>query len=116
MRIDGTNEPTDFNSELVDVEIRHGDGKWPGLFVEGLVEETFIPVCAPTLAAPGSLSAVDVLDFRLIHSVKSQAQWSRWLALADMSRRNAGGVSFSTAATWRLTRLSAAWVSRWKAR
>ena len=84
VRIDGTNEPTDFNSELVDVEIRHGDGKWPGLFVEGLIEETFIPVCVPTLAAPDSLSTADVLDFRLIHSVKSQAQWGRWLALAEV--------------------------------
>ena len=36
VRLDGTNEPTDFSRELVDLEIRHGDGKWPGLFVEGL--------------------------------------------------------------------------------
>ena len=39
VRLDGTNEPTDFNRELVDLEIRHGDGRWPGLFVEGLAEE-----------------------------------------------------------------------------
>ena len=57
VRLDGTNEPTDFNREAVDVEIRHGDGKWPGLFVEGLIEETFIPVCSPSLAKAGSLSA-----------------------------------------------------------
>lgn len=41
VRLDGTNEPTDFNREMVDVEIRHGDGRWPGLFVEGLTEEYF---------------------------------------------------------------------------
>lgn len=84
VRLDGTNEPTDFNREAVDLEIRHGDGKWPGLFVEGLIEESFVPVCAPSIAKPASLAAHEVLQFRLIHSVKSQAQWTRWLALAGV--------------------------------
>ncbi|GGE05237.1 LysR family transcriptional regulator [Aureimonas endophytica] len=84
VRLDGTNEPTDFNRELVDIEIRHGDGRWPGLFVEGMGEESFVPACSPKLAAPGSLAPEDLPDFRLIHSVKSQAQWSRWFALAGL--------------------------------
>jgi DNA-binding transcriptional LysR family regulator len=85
LRVDGTNEPTDFNRELVDVEIRHGDGRWPGLFVEGLVEESFIPVSSPQLAPAGSLACKDVTRYRLIHSVKSQAQWPRWLKEAGVS-------------------------------
>ncbi len=85
IRVDGTNEPTDFNRELVDVEIRHGDGRWPGLFVEGLVEESFIPVCSPSLLAAESLTAQDVTRWRLIHSVKSQAQWQRWLKEAGVN-------------------------------
>ncbi|KQZ62117.1 LysR family transcriptional regulator [Rhizobium sp. Root149] len=85
LRVDGTNEPTDFNRELVDVEIRHGDGRWPGLFVEGLVEESFIPVSSPQLAPMGSLACKDVMRYRLIHSVKSQAQWPRWLKEAGVS-------------------------------
>ncbi|WP_337269120.1 LysR substrate-binding domain-containing protein [Oryzifoliimicrobium ureilyticus] len=85
LRVDGTNEPTDFNRELVDVEIRHGDGRWPGLFVEGLAEETFIPVCSPQLASIGSLQPDEVTHHRLIHSVKSQAQWPRWLKEAGVS-------------------------------
>ena len=56
VRLDGTNEPTDFDRESVDVEIRHGDGRWPGLFVEGLSEEEFWPVCAPAYASAGSLA------------------------------------------------------------
>ncbi len=36
VRLRRTNEPTDFNQELVDLELRHGNGRWPGLFVEGL--------------------------------------------------------------------------------
>ncbi|WP_192385848.1 LysR substrate-binding domain-containing protein [Mesorhizobium silamurunense] len=84
IRLDGTNEPTDFNRELVDLEIRHGDGRWPGLFVEGMAEETFVPACAPALAGAGSLRAEDLTRFRLIHSVKSQAQWPAWFKLAGM--------------------------------
>lgn len=80
IRLDGTNEPTDFNRDIVDLEIRHGTGRWPGLHVEPLVEERFIPVCSPALADPGSLDAKDLLDFRLVLSVKAQIQWPAWFA------------------------------------
>ena len=80
VRIDATNEPTDFSREGVDIEIRHGEGNWPGLFVEGLAEERFLPVCAPTLCAPGTLEPSDLPAYRLIHSVKSQMQWGGWFA------------------------------------
>jgi LysR family transcriptional regulator, glycine cleavage system transcriptional activator len=85
IRVDGTNEPTDFTRELVDVEIRHGDGRWPGLFVEGMSEESFVPACSPDYGASGSLTAEDLPNHRLIHSVKSQAQWSRWFPLAGVN-------------------------------
>ncbi|MDQ0395317.1 LysR substrate-binding domain-containing protein [Labrys monachus] len=85
VRLDGTNEPTDFSRELVDLEIRHGDGRWPGLFVEGLAEESFLPVCAPSLAAAASLAAEEIARHRLIHSLKSQAQWTRWFPLAGVT-------------------------------
>jgi len=85
VRLDGTNEPTDFNQELVDLEIRHGNGRWPGLFVEGLAEERFLPVCAPSYAAASSLSVEELPSHRLIHSVKSQAQWGAWFQLAEVT-------------------------------
>jgi DNA-binding transcriptional LysR family regulator len=84
VHIDGTNEPTDFSKEGVDIEIRHGEGRWPGLFVEGLTEEEFLPVCAPTYLPAASLVPADVARHRLIHSVKSQVQWSTWFRLADV--------------------------------
>ncbi|OKH86900.1 LysR substrate-binding domain-containing protein [Thalassospira sp. TSL5-1] len=80
IRLDGSNEPTDFNRDLVDMEIRHGAGRWPGLHVEGLVEERFIPVCAPSLLSGNNLVAKDLLHHRLIHSVKAQIQWKTWFA------------------------------------
>lgn len=85
LRLDGTNEPTDFNQEAVDVEIRHGDGRWPGLFVEGVAEEQFYPVCSPSYATAGSMMPEDLLGHRLIQSVKSQAQWNNWFPLAGIT-------------------------------
>ncbi len=84
VRLDGTNETTDFMREAVDLEIRHGIGRWEGVFVEGLAEESFVPVCAPSFAQPASIAHGDVANYRLIHSVKSQAQWVNWFALVGV--------------------------------
>ncbi len=82
LRVDATNEPTDFTREGVDLEVRHGEGEWPGLVVEPVAEERFLPVCAPALAAAGSLRAEQLGAQRLIHSVKSQVKWAAWFAAA----------------------------------
>jgi len=88
VRLNGTNEVTDFTRETVDVEIRHGRGQWPGLYTEGLAEELFFPVCRPDYASPGSLSAGDVVHHRLIQSVKSQVQWPTWFSLTRITPPN----------------------------
>src|SRR5215210_178857 len=85
VRVDATNEPTDFSREGVDVDIRHGEGNWPGLFVEGIAEERFLPACAPALCAPATLEPSDLPRHRLIHSVKSQMQWGRWFVAAGVT-------------------------------
>lgn len=82
LRLNATTEPTDFSREAVDLEIRHGEGRWPGIFVEGLAEEAFLPVCSPSYAAALSMAATDLPGQRLIHSVKAQVQWSQWFAMA----------------------------------
>jgi LysR family transcriptional regulator, glycine cleavage system transcriptional activator len=88
VRLDGTNEPTDFSKESVDVEIRHGEGKWPGLYVEGLAEESFLPACSPSYCPAGSLRPADLANHRLIQSVKSQVQWGSWFPLTGVVPRD----------------------------
>ncbi|MEC5292476.1 LysR substrate-binding domain-containing protein [Aurantimonas sp. C2-6-R+9] len=80
IRLDGTNEPTDFSRESVDIEIRHGEGRWPELHVEPFAEERFYAVCAPGYVSSGRVDPETITDYRLIHSVKSQMQWSRWFS------------------------------------
>lgn len=85
VRVDATTEHTDFTRETVDLEIRHGDGRYPGLYTEGFAEERFWPVCAPSLLPRASLDAGDIVSHRMIHSLKSQVQWSRWFGLNKVS-------------------------------
>lgn len=80
LRINGTTEITDFSRESVDVEIRHGEGKWPGVHIEGLAQEDFFPVCSPSYHAAHSLRCSDLQSHRLIYSVKAQLQWAHWFA------------------------------------
>jgi DNA-binding transcriptional LysR family regulator len=85
VRVNGASEPTDFAREDVDVDIRHGNGEWPGLFVEALAEEQFYPVCARGYAEPFGFEPATLTRHRLIHSVKSQAQWSIWFKAAGVA-------------------------------
>lgn len=84
VRINGSSEPADFAKDSVDLEIRHGNGHWPGLNAEHLVNEQFIPVCSPELIPPRSITALELLNFRLIYSVKAQVQWQTWLAQSGL--------------------------------
>ena len=53
VRLDGTNEPTDFDRESVDVEIRHGDGRWPGAICGGTVGGRVLACLRPRLCQCG---------------------------------------------------------------
>jgi LysR family transcriptional regulator, glycine cleavage system transcriptional activator len=86
VRIDGTNEVTDFVHEDVDIEIRHGEGNWPGLYVEGIAREQFLPVCAPGYVVGNRMAIAEITSHKLIHSVKSQVQWEGWLDAAGVKR------------------------------
>lgn len=87
VRLDGSNEPVDFNRDSVDLEIRHGTGSWPGLHAEPLAIESFLPVCSPALAMAGSLTPSQVGEHRLIRSVKAQVQWPAWFEAMQVEQR-----------------------------
>lgn len=80
LRLDATNDPPDFERENIDIEIRHGAGIWPGVYVEPIGEEQMQVLCSPNYAAPGSLRVQDLPDHQLIHSVKNIVQWPQWFA------------------------------------
>jgi LysR family glycine cleavage system transcriptional activator len=79
VRIDVSDRLVDLSHEEVDLAVRFGNGKYPGLRVDRLFEETIFPVCSPKLLA-GRRPLKQPRDLRhhtLIH-VDWQAQWATW--------------------------------------
>ncbi|WGF88519.1 LysR substrate-binding domain-containing protein [Marinivivus vitaminiproducens] len=88
LRIDATAEFTGFDRGGVDLDIRYGEGRWPGLYVEPLTQESVRPLCAPSLlGGRGHIEPAELPNFRLIHSVKSLANWQQWFDLAGVRTR-----------------------------
>jgi LysR family glycine cleavage system transcriptional activator len=79
-------ELLDLTAGEVDVAIRYGAGRYPGLEVKRLFSETVIPVAAPSLLAEQPLNApADLAHHILLHDGSpdlddSCPDWSMWLA------------------------------------
>ena len=64
-----------------DVEIRYGQGHWPGMHVHEFLKEDIFPVCSPALLEGGHapLALADLERFELLHDVMS-IDWQHFLA------------------------------------
>jgi LysR family transcriptional regulator, glycine cleavage system transcriptional activator len=81
VRLHATPEPPDFYGTNVDVEIRYGDGVWPGMHVVRVLPDRVTPMLAPGLLAtlPERPAAADLAQLPLIHSERSLVRWGAWL-------------------------------------
>lgn len=80
----------DFTSEDVDVCIRYGDGRYPGMRVDRLLTENIFPVCSPSLLdRPGRplREPADLANFDLLHD-DSFGDWRVWLLAAGVEGVN----------------------------
>lgn len=86
VRVASQNQIDDFGNVIgeegpnwVDVRIRYGRGKWPGLHVTKLFDEDILPVCSPGLLEDRApLQSIEDLDaFPLIHD-DMQMSWESW--------------------------------------
>jgi LysR family glycine cleavage system transcriptional activator len=67
----------DFTTDGVDVAVRYGAGRWPGVQVRHLFSETLFPVCSPAFAAAYPIKEPrDLLSVPLIHH--THRPWSLW--------------------------------------
>jgi LysR family transcriptional regulator, glycine cleavage system transcriptional activator len=83
-----TTRLVDFETEDVDLAVRYGDGRYPGLHAERLQQETVIAVAHPRLAT-GLTRPVDLLGATLLHNsgVNWDAtfpDWPTWLRSAGV--------------------------------
>jgi LysR family glycine cleavage system transcriptional activator len=89
VRISCASELVDFGCHDVDVAIRYGRGKYPGLHSELLMATEFFPVCSPALADghPRLLVPNDLRHFVLLHDeipakLPTLPSWETWLNAA----------------------------------
>ncbi len=85
LRVSATADHVDFAREDVDVAVRHGDGKWPGLDAVRLCSEQLFPVCSPKLIAGRNriARASDLLKFPLLR-LNDWETWTRWFEAAGV--------------------------------
>ncbi len=80
----------DFGRDNVDMAIRYGLGRYPGLRVDPLMKDTNFPVCSPgLLAGPVPLSEPsDLRRHSLLHDDVSSTDapdWTKWLTAAGVT-------------------------------
>lgn len=85
VRLDTSSRLTDFAREDVDIAIRSGGGKWPGLEAHKLLDADFTPMLSPKLAAsiggvkePADLLRLPILD-------PGDVWWSQWFEAAGVT-------------------------------
>ncbi|RWD68468.1 LysR substrate-binding domain-containing protein [Mesorhizobium sp.] len=85
VRLDTSSRLTDFAREDVDLAIRSGGGKWPGLEAHKLLDADFTPMLSPKLAAsiggvkePADLLRLPILD-------PGDVWWTQWFEAAGVT-------------------------------
>ena len=75
---------TDFTRDDVDVAIRFGAGKYPGLYVEKLLDEVFFPACSPDFRG-GALprTPAELATLPLLRS--NDELWGPWFEAAGIA-------------------------------
>lgn len=91
LRFDITYDVRDFERDDVDIGIRFGTGKYPGLVAHRLFENIIIPVCSPALLASGPPlnEPRDLFNHTLAHIEWSRQgvtwpNWSMWMQAAGV--------------------------------
>lgn len=91
LRFDATEKLRDFGRDDVDIAIRFGTGRYPGLAAERLFDNVVVPVCSPSLlkAGPPLDEPRDLLRHTLVHIEWSRMgvtwpNWRMWMTAAGI--------------------------------
>lgn len=90
VRITTSDVSIDFAGSDVDLAIRYGAGRWPGVHVERLMTEEIFPVCAPSLleGGPPLAKPADLAHHTLLHDFALET-WRMWLTAVGETGINA---------------------------
>ena len=85
LRISASSQLVDFARDDVDIAIRMGRGRYPGLRVDRLFGESMVPVCAPELlSGPHPLRRPEDLRHHVLLHDDDHTGWQLWLELAGV--------------------------------
>lgn len=95
LRIDAAPDPTDFDREVMDLDIRYGSGQgvdhWGSFHAQAVLHDHVLPLCSPEYLSrlPGRETGAKLLDSaRLIDSARALCQWDRWLLENGITTRS----------------------------
>jgi LysR family transcriptional regulator, glycine cleavage system transcriptional activator len=70
---------SDLASAGVDLAVRYGSGRWPGVRTVRLMDNEIFPICAPAYRPSGPLRRpADLLNEVLLHLVEYDRNWVTW--------------------------------------
>lgn len=86
LRVHHSIQVADLRHDDVDIAVRFGAGRWPGLTSEFMLRVDYAPLCSPALLQgehplkrPG-----DLRHHKLLHE-EDHAAWTQWLAVAGVT-------------------------------
>jgi len=94
-----TRNLANFAADGVDIAIRHGLGRYPGLLADRIASIAMIPVCGPGFLASlprRPRQPADLLGLPLLHDADRQ-EWALWFqaqGVADVGHAASSGISF----------------------
>jgi LysR family glycine cleavage system transcriptional activator len=98
LRIHATHEAVALDGVTADMGIRYGDGHWPGLVAEKLLDNTFIPTCSPHIGLRdvAQLPRHPLIHFRPQGMTSTPLDWGVWQKEAQIPGLDVGaGLVFS---------------------
>ncbi len=98
LRIHATHEAVALDGVTADMGIRYGDGHWPGLVAEKLLDNTFIPTCSPHIGLRDvdQLPRHPLIHFRPQGMASTPLDWGVWQKEAQIPGLDMGaGLVFS---------------------
>nr|UXE44061.1 glycine cleavage system transcriptional activator [uncultured bacterium] len=86
IRLEATSAYADFRHDDIDLAIRFGNGDWPGLHAERLLDLDLFPVCQPRLARgrPPIREPQHLAHHTWLEDVRVPDAWPRWLKVAGV--------------------------------
>lgn len=82
VRVSATGRLVDFYREDVDLAVRHGRGRYPGLRSEWLLSGVIFPVCSPKLmTGEFALGRQENLRYQTLLHSEPPDDWEQWLAV-----------------------------------